>query len=398
MAEVPAVDATTAERLARSLETLRQQYEHAIDEAELLLEARARYPRLLSQPPAPLAALLAAQDLVSTPAGVLTTTEAEDDDPDGVEQLSEHLHDDHGLDEEQVEAVLYVLLDVTRIQHAALQAGVAEARQRLEQGEDLDTAPVTSTERTAARSALDELELLRAWAQVRGQLYELVEQPRGSAGSLLDLRTGERTTVVDHSLTGQLEIGTAVLAWLVEGPEATIPFYGGVVVPDAHRQHLLDLLDEEPPATQLARWVRDLHAPPRLATTDGDPMVSIERVYDVPDPETAHAALSGHLEQHDDGSWSAFEERDARRWSKGSVELVDGRLTVATMSAPRAAWFADLIAEVVPDATLVDEQRLPVTDLLARDGADAELPDDDVLDGLSEQERAARLRDLLGLR
>jgi hypothetical protein len=37
------------------------------------------------------------------------------------------------------------------------------------------------------------------------------------------------------------------------------------------------------------------------------------------------------------------------------------------MSVPRAAWFAELLARVLPDAQLVDEQRLPISDLLARD-------------------------------
>ncbi len=627
MAEVPATDATTAERLARTLEALREQHQHPIDEAELLVEARARYPRLLSQPQAPLEALFAAQDLVSTPSGVRTTDEAEDDGPDSVGQLSAHLRDDHGLDEEQVEAVLYLALDVSRVQNAALKAGLAQARHHIEQGGDVATAPTTDTERAAGRSALDELdaprtawalsvvlddvdgalalvedvigddalaasvmldlldavrpasrsrtvrgnaawvraraleltsddhahvehalrqaleadpdhgpagfelacylsirgragaalgqlrgiegpgveeltdlltdyaqpgpmsagrnepcpcgsghkhkvccavhggwsladrmpwvmhklmsfyrspyprdavmdvaracaiagenlqerdvavlnlalfeggviedlcevkgallpadelELLRGWAQVRGRLYELVERPDDGTGILLDLRSGERTTIVDHSLTGQLELGTAMLAWLVEEPEATVPFFGVVVVPDAHRQSLLDLLDEEPSAAQLAQWVRGLYAPPRLATTGGDPMVSIEQTYDVPDPDAAHAALSERLEEDEDGILRAFEQRDGNRWLKGSVQLAGGRLTVETMSVPRAAWFAELIAEVVPDATLVDEQRLPIADLHSRDPADDDDPDDqDVLDGLSEEERAA---------
>lgn len=626
-AEVPATDATTAERLARTLEVLRERHEHPIDEAELLLEARARYPHLLSRPQAPLEVLFAAEDLVSTDSGVRTIAEAEDDGPDSVERLSIHLHDDHGLDEEQVDAVLHLLLDVTRLQQEALRAGLAEARQRIEQGEGVDIAPVTSTERAAASSTLDdldaaqtawalavalddvdaalalledvidddalaaaalfelldavrparrsrtirantawvraraleltsddhaqaehalrqaldadpdhgpaafelagylsmrgragaaigqlraiegpgvdelidlladfaqpgpmsaernepcpcgsgrkhkvccavhggwsladrmpwvmhklmsfygspyardvvldvagacsmaeegsderdvavlnlalfegglvedlcevkgallpadELDLLRGWAQVRGRLYELVERSGDGAGVLLDLRSGERTAVIDHSLTGQLELGTAMLAWLVTGPRGTVPFYGAVVVPDAYRQSLLDLLDEEPTATQLGRWVRDLHAPPRLATTGGDPMVSIEQTFDVPDPASARTALAAALEADEDGTLRAYEERDGHRWLKGTVHLDGGRLVVETLSAPRAAWFADLIAEVVPDATLVDEQRLPLTDLLAGVGADGDLPEGEgVLDGLSDGDRAA---------
>jgi hypothetical protein len=236
----------------------------------------------------------------------------------------------------------------------------------------------------------DELALLRDWARVRGQLYELVERAGEGAGVLLNLRTGERHEIVDHSLTSAAEPGDAMLAWLVPGPDGTwTPFYGAVMVADVHREGLLDLLDEDPEATTLGTWVRDLHAPPRIATTDGDPLVSIEQTYEVDDPEAARAALAAHLEgdEQEEGTLRAFEERDGTRWLQGTVRLADDRLTVETMSAPRAARFADLIADVVPDARLVDEHRLPIGELPARD-AEADPDDESFLDTLSEEDRA----------
>ena len=511
LAEVPAIDIATAERLASTLAALRDEQEYPIDAPELVLEARARHPQLLSEPQAPLGILLAAQDLVSTPGGVVTTAEAEDVGEGSVAQLAKHLRDDHGLDEEQVDAVMHLLLDVTRIQHAALTAGVAEAHRRIEQGADVETVPVTDTERAAVSTAIDDLDaprtaralalvlddvdgalalvedvieddalaatvvldlldavrpasrsrtvrsnaawvraraleltsddhthiehalwqaleadpdhasagfelagflsvrgragaalsqlraiegpgveelidlltdfaepgprsagrndpcpcgsgrkhkvccavhggwsladrmpwvmhkllgfyrspyprevvmdvaltcgmapegsdarhvavlnlalfeggviedlcevegtmlpadelaLLRGWSQVRGRLYELVERS-GDSEVLLDLRSGERTTIVDRSLPGEMEPGTAMLAWVVEGPEAVTPFFGVVEVPDAHRQDLLDLLEQQPSATELGRWVRDLHSP-LPAITGGGLLASVD--------------------------------------------------------------------------------------------------------------------------
>ncbi len=230
----------------------------------------------------------------------------------------------------------------------------------------------------------DELALLRDWSQVRAGLYELVEVTTDDTCALLDLRTGEQHRFVDHQLAEKLGVGAAVLAWFVTQGELTAPFYGVVSVPDHARVGLLDLLDDAPSAGELGAWVRALSAPPRLATTAGDPLVSIQRTYTVPDGPTAQAALADHLEvDADDGRLLAFEERGGERWLKGSIEVAGDQLVVATMSAPRAAWFAQLLARVVPDAELIDEERLPMADRLGRDAeeVDAGLASDDPDDG-----------------
>ncbi|MEX1164419.1 MAG: SEC-C domain-containing protein [Nitriliruptor sp.] len=225
----------------------------------------------------------------------------------------------------------------------------------------------------------DELELLRDWSRVRAGLYELVEEADADGTcTLLDLFDGERTTFADGSLAARLEVGDAVLAWLVTDEAGTAPFHSVVPVPDRARDSLLDLLDDDLSATVLARWLRDLHAPPRLATTAGDAWLDIRQVYAVGDVDAARRVLAEHLEEdEDDGVLRAFEERRGTRWLKGSVEVVDGQLRVATTSAPRAAWFAELIARVVPEVELIDEQRLPAADLVGTPKDDEEEADDD---------------------
>jgi hypothetical protein len=226
----------------------------------------------------------------------------------------------------------------------------------------------------------DELSLLRSWSRVRAGVYELVEVGDDGEVELLDLRTGSRAGIVDRSLAGNLDVGDAVLAWFVPegggvGPvaggdvpegERLVPFHSVVRLPDRARAALLDLLDTEPSAVVLGAWLRDLHAPPKLATTAGDPAVSIERTYRVASGPAARRALAGHLEEDpDEGSFLAFEERDGDRWLAGSVTVEGDELTLTTTSAPRLARLAALVAEVAPDAELVDEQRVPMADLLA---------------------------------
>ncbi len=244
----------------------------------------------------------------------------------------------------------------------------------------------------------DELALLRDWSQVRAGLYELVEVAADDTCTLLDLRSGEQHGFVDHSLADGLEVGAAVLAWLVPEGERSAPFYGAITVPDRGRVDLLNLLDQAPSAAALSVWLRDLFAPPQLATTGGDALVSIERSYTVPDGAAARAALADHLEADDaDGRLVAFEERGGERWLKGSIEVTGDQLVVSTMSAPRAAWFTDLLERVVPEAELIEEQRLPLDELIDRDAVveDAD-PDGEHsagggldLDALAPGERAA---------
>ena len=238
----------------------------------------------------------------------------------------------------------------------------------------------------------DELDMLREWSRTRGRIYELIETRPGGEVTILDLANGERVHFVDHSLARGLTAGTAMLAWLVPEPDGPVPCNGGVRIPDHLREHALHMLDQEPSAVELAAWYASLAAPPQLATTAGDPLLATTQVYEAPDVEAARRSLAEHLEEEgDDGALLAFEDREGERWLKGSVAFDGATFTVSTMSAVRARWFADLIAEVVPEARLIDEQRLPAGE--GGDpgdpqggGAGDPFPD---LDTLSDEDREA---------
>lgn len=212
----------------------------------------------------------------------------------------------------------------------------------------------------------DELELLRSWAEVRAAAYELVDVDADDRLMLLDLRTGDRVAFVDHRMAANLDVGAAFVAWIVPYPDGPAPNYGVISLPIGHREHLLELLDDDPSADDLIAWYRSLTAPPRLSTTTGEPMEAITQVYAIPDVEAARAALSAHLEQDDEdgGRLLAFEERDGRRWFRGSITVDDPphHLTVSTLSPTRAAWFADLVDAEVEGAELIDEERFSADD------------------------------------
>ena len=238
----------------------------------------------------------------------------------------------------------------------------------------------------------DELALLRDWAQVEATAYEVVEvDSTAPAITLLDLTTGERETLADHSLSRSVSPDDAVLAWLVPTPEGPVGSGGVLRIPDQHRRHLLKLLDEGADAVDLGRWYASLGAPPRLATTEGDPLTFITRTYRVADPAAARAALATRLDDDGEQLLSLSDGEDGHRWVRGSVTVESDRLVVETSSASRAAWFADLLEELVPEAQLVDEERRPLDEL--RGDRDDEDDEDDGggsldLDALSPDERA----------
>ncbi|MFU8839434.1 MAG: SEC-C metal-binding domain-containing protein [Nitriliruptoraceae bacterium] len=235
----------------------------------------------------------------------------------------------------------------------------------------------------------DELALLRSWAEVPASVQEVLEVAPGSGLTLLDLTTGERTEVVDRSLSRQLSVGDAILAWLVPTPRGIAPSVGTLTVPDHKREELLGLLDEGPGLEDLAHWYASMHAPPRLATTDGDPLELIRRTYRVPDPDAAWAALAERLEEDGPGLL-AFSEQDGQRWVMGSITREGHDLVVQVNAATRAAWFDDLIRGVVPAATIVDEERRSAADLLAGLGDDEEPEDDGGLLDLDDLDPGVR--------
>lgn len=105
--EVPAVDQRTAERLAEVYELLRDQ-PVPVDVVELVMETRSRYPRLLSEPHAPLGQLLAAEGLRVVDDRVLAADEPDPDPYDPFAHIEDHLRDDHGLDDDEVADVRLV--------------------------------------------------------------------------------------------------------------------------------------------------------------------------------------------------------------------------------------------------------------------------------------------------
>jgi hypothetical protein len=220
----------------------------------------------------------------------------------------------------------------------------------------------------------DELELLRVWSRdTRAGLYEVVEIGAGDEVTLLDLLRGERHTFDDPAIAEAAEVGAAGLGWFVEEPDGSHrPILGLNAVPDAWREPLLELLADDPELDGIVDMLRRLAGPTRLATTDGEPLRFVTRVLEVDDPDAAWAALTSHLEEHEDGTLHLTEDRDDVTWARGTITREDDRLVVNTLSLERADRLSDLVREVAPEARVVDEERRSPADLLGGDDEDDE--------------------------
>lgn len=245
----------------------------------------------------------------------------------------------------------------------------------------------------------DELALLRDWQEVRAGAYEAVEvDPVGHTVTLLDLLTGARTTVHDRSMSRHLSGGEALLAWLLPTPDGALPSGGVTRIPDHHRSHVLDLLDAGAGALELGEWYASLSAPPRLATTDGDPLVFVTLTYRVSDTSAARDALAERLEPDGDQLVSLTDEAEGNRRLRGSISFEGDELVVSTNSASRAVWFHQLLGDLVPDAELIDEERIPAHEAMDETGeseSDDELLDLDTLDPAARADVEAQLDEMM---
>src|SRR5690606_23167598 len=122
------LDERTAQRLATTLGAVAGRRRFPTDEVELLLEARARYPKLLATPQAPFGELLATVGLTATNRGVKPLDEVDDVD-EADDELVEHLRDDHGLDDDEVAAVVGVQRVVLELQSELLRRELEALRE-----------------------------------------------------------------------------------------------------------------------------------------------------------------------------------------------------------------------------------------------------------------------------
>lgn len=227
----------------------------------------------------------------------------------------------------------------------------------------------------------DELELARSWVGLPRRLFE-VTALRGERGlQVTDLRSGDRVEVRELLGRHQVTVGTSVLARLLPDGDGHQFSLGVVPVELRLRVPLLDLLDEDPEAEELAAFFTPRRA--ELTNTDGDPLMFSEVVYEVDDRGAVRRLLAELFEPVDDDADAFAATRtadDGSRLHLAELRLDGDELTVMANSEARLETVMRALEDREIPATVVAEGRTHPDELVSRrsgdrDGGSAVLPD-----------------------
>jgi hypothetical protein len=242
----------------------------------------------------------------------------------------------------------------------------------------------------AERSALlpdDEVLLATQWSLVERSVFEIETAASGTL-RLRDLRTGDRITVVNVNDEHDPRPGDVLIGRPLPVGDTWRALSGFVPLPDSMRDDAIQVLDGADPFA-VAELVGRTWAPPTMQNTDGHTLVFHELRYALADPAAARAALdAADLSDDGDGSYTLVRDsKNQRDTVIMSFALDDSTLVVSVNSDERAQEAHEMVARLLPDAELVDDDLRTLDEMLR----DAPPPDgEDPLD-LDDETMAAVL-------
>jgi hypothetical protein len=211
---------------------------------------------------------------------------------------------------------------------------------------------------------VDERDLAERWGDARLALWEVVGTAADGSVALRDTRTAERVTVTDHSGAAVLEAGEYLLArplpvgprWLFLGTPVRITL--------RLRESLIELLDTDPGAEDVAAWLGAAFGPIRLANREGHQLAQCRAVLrPVAAPwEDVADALDRHLGGPADGVWTSSVTIDGDTVVRAVVARHGDTLTVETNSRER---LDDVVEEL--DGLLAGGLEILETETVAAD-------------------------------
>lgn len=205
----------------------------------------------------------------------------------------------------------------------------------------------------------DEALLAQSWLLVPRSVYEVVEVSPGAGLRARDLRTGDVVDVRERTFSREAPPGSFVCARAVPDGD-THQLVGGLfpVAPGTEAAVLALCEAEEPEA--LCEYVGSLYRPPELRTREGEPIVACTAELELPEPAEAVTVLDVHY-QRDGEAWVEMfpisEDEDILR---ATLTVEGNRLHLQTHSEPRLERVLGLLADVLPGARLISDQRAPL--------------------------------------
>ncbi len=205
----------------------------------------------------------------------------------------------------------------------------------------------------------DEQLLYASWELVARTVFEIVEVRPDVGLTLRDLRTGDVVEVQERALTHTATAGQVFCMRVLPDGGGGSQICGGVfAVRPGDEQRLIDVLDTDDPqfiADQVIAYVVARARPPQLETTEGEPLLHCRQVYEVANPQQARAILDDLYESTEPDHW--LQTHGSDKLVRAALELEDSTLTVEAMSEVRIERVAAEIAEFLPGARLISDER-----------------------------------------
>ena len=215
----------------------------------------------------------------------------------------------------------------------------------------------------AQRSPLlpvDEANIAAQWALSGPSVHEVGNLRAGEGFSLRDLRSGDVVDVRERSGSRSLRDGDLVFAHPVfDG--AGYQIVGGIVpVTLLQRGPLMDLLDADAGALDIADELARTRRVPTLVNMEGEPTVLCEGTYRLDDPVAASAALDATLERQENGVWAEMAPRGEQRWVRARVSIDGDTLRLWANSEARFERVKDALTHALGTLDPLGESREPV--------------------------------------
>ncbi len=223
----------------------------------------------------------------------------------------------------------------------------------------------------------DELRLARSWVGARPKLWEVAARVPGKSITFRDTRSGESTTVTERTASRTVREGQYLLALVLRVGSEQMVFGAPLDIELRLRRSLIELLDSDPDAGQMAQWLGAAFAPPALKNREGEDTV-LCRVLLSPRStpwDRLEASLTRRFGEPHDGRWTETVEIDGDTVVRCFLRRDGDALAVETNSDERLERIVSVLTgEVAADLEVVDEERESVPEARARLGRSASVP------------------------
>jgi hypothetical protein len=206
----------------------------------------------------------------------------------------------------------------------------------------------------------DELELASSWLGSTMRLWHVLSVDPGASISLRDVSSGETSFVVERAGSRQILEGDYVLARVVPvGAESSL-MSQAMILTSHQRASAMAMLDAEPTIWEIAAWLIDANAPPRLANRDGDEMVLCHAIVQPSGLAWSDIVprLDKRFESLEVDEWAEMGDIDGESIVRGVLRREGDVLTVDTNSTERLEGLYEALRQIGIDYEVLEDQRV----------------------------------------